>query len=90
MVADLKTGAKSQPSSSPLLPGLGTKMGSWAKLSLPGLHCSCLTLVSAGRSWIKDSSSVGKVTFTMSCKAHEQLRCVAVFASLMKLGVDFI
>lgn len=76
MVADRNTGASSQPSSSfPLLfstfplPGLGTNMASWAKLSLPGLHRSSLPDDSAGDSSAGSCADAtdGNVTFMMSC-----------------------
>ncbi len=57
-VADLNTGASIQPSSSAVLSGLGTKMGSWQKLSLPGdQRCICGSLVASG----------AREIFKMSC-----------------------
>ncbi len=55
------------------LPDLGTKMASWAKLSLPGLHRSILPADSAADSSALlccnavDAGVGGNVTFSMSC-----------------------
>ncbi len=57
-VADLKTGARSHPSSSALLCGRGTNMGSWQKLSIPGDQ-RCI--------WGSPVASGERETFKTSC-----------------------